>query len=192
MSHDIVWFASSESTTSRLRKFQHLGNRTGRSSSQIAAFSMTFRIAAEDELDQCFTILLFYDISHSKESMKLGDMAGFPAKAVAGTLIPLYRPDDCLGSRSRIISRTTWVSRRIVMTFSPTIEKWPHEGKPVGHTGTLLRDRDHKEVEQGAYRTFPSSWPRLNSSGAGAGTGSRAWVARLFVGEALATASDFG
>jgi len=50
---------------------------------------------------------------------------------------------------------------------------WLYEDNPLGHTATLLREYC-MEVEWETHGTFPSSWPRLSSSGAGAGVGSRA------------------
>lgn len=50
--------------------------------------------------------------------------------------------------------------------------KWLYEGNPVGHTGRLLRE-DCTEVEWETHRIVPSPGPKLSSSRACAGIGSR-------------------
>ncbi len=136
---------------------------------------MTFRIAAEDELDPCFAIFLFNELIRSKEVdeawsslfLSLSLLAACTDSFVASIADRTSYVDAKLqrGStarRSKIPHRgscrnldstvsSRWLPWKL---FEEYIEsdmglatqcddlhwRWLHEGKPVGHPGTLLRE----------------------------------------------------
>jgi len=173
---------------------------------------MTFRIAANDELDPYFATNWFNDVLRSTEIDEAWSSLSLSLSLLAGCTD---------GFEASLASRAIYADAKVQMGFTNRIGKfihdrggcrnldstapprwlpwkffedyiksdvclatqcdnvflrqwsWLYEGNPVGHTAKLLRE-DCMKVEWETHGTFPSSWPRLSSSGARAGVGSRA------------------